>query len=399
MTRPRHGLSLEEALRRWSDPEAWAEIEALVERTSPGRRLDPEIRATAVFKRVLGEFRRKLCDGELVASATHERPDPTNPRFVVDPDVMRASIIRLDLNQIVGPGVRLCNPEIFTPDAIPLNVREIPAWLLEVAGGNGAQPPARLASMSAAEPGRRQPERGLTIEEALQRWSDPSDWAAMNALSEAARPVSNSAGQPPTPSVVRHQEYCRRRKPLEDELLRKLRGGELIASATHERPSPTDPRFVVSPETFDRVGFEWDWPDVMTGIGISIHNVEIFSPDEVPLNVDPEHLPAWLRRATSGREQPMQAAPPQADIFWHDSGYRHVRLRGREYSLTQTQAEIVEVLHAAYLSGDPWRHVEQLRHAVKFESPKLAQIFRRLRDWQELILSDRRGRYKLNLPD
>ena len=219
----------------------------------------------------------------------------------------------------------------------------------------------------------------------------------MNTLSDAARPVSNSVGQPPTPAVIRHQEYCRRREPLERELLRKLRRGELIASATNERPSPTDPRFVVSPETFDRVGFEWDWPDVMTGIGISIHNVEIFAPDEVPLNVDPQGLPGWLRRAASEGDQPMQAAPVQSAIFRHNSGYRHVWLRGREYSLSPTQARVVRALHEAALGDQAWMTLDEIRDNAQFASESLHQIFRRMPDSGELILSNKKGSYRLNV--
>mgnify|MGYP001992459488 CR=1 FL=1 len=49
-------------------------------------------------------------------------------------------------------------------------------------------------------------------------------------------------------SALRHLAYKAMRDPLEAAFLEKLLAAELIASATDERPSPTDPRFVVDPE-------------------------------------------------------------------------------------------------------------------------------------------------------
>jgi hypothetical protein len=54
-------------------------------------------------------------------------------------------------------------------------------------------------------------------------------------------------------------------------------------------------------------------------------------------------------------------------------------------------------LHEAWNDGSRWRHVEDLRTAVGFESAKLSDLFKRLRGWRDLIVSDRRGGYRLNL--
>jgi hypothetical protein len=83
--------------------------------------------------------------------------------------------------------------------------------------------------------------------------------------------------------------------------------------------------------------------------------------------------------------------------FRHDATYRHVWIDEREFSLTQFQSDIVRELHRAALEGQPWVRVEQLRAAVGFESDKLAHLFRRMKNRRELILSDQRGYYRLNV--
>jgi hypothetical protein len=244
------------------------------------------------------------------------------------------------------------------------------------------------------------------MEEALKRWSDPDAWAAMHEFSDAWRNVSNSPGVPPTPAVLRHREYRRRRDPLEEELLRKLRQAELVASATHERPSPTDPRFVVNPDIFQRAEPNYDL-EVIAGSGMALFNVEIFAPDAIPLNV--HQIPDWLADLAGGDPGGGMVGrslkPERQEQFLHAEDYRHVWLRGREFSLTQTQAKIVKVLHEAHISfisgksKTPWVHVDRLQETVGFESAKVSQLFKRMPDWRDLIRSDRRGSYRLNIED
>lgn len=93
----------------------------------------------------------------------------------------------------------------------------------------------------------------------------------------------------------------------------------------------------------------------------------------------------------------MHSAVAKPDVFTYDQHYLHVRIRGREFWLTRTQAAIVRHLHLAAMEGQPWVHVETLREGVGFETAKLSDLFRRQADWQDLIQSDRRGSYRLNL--
>ena len=56
------------------------------------------------------------------------------------------------------------------------------------------------------------------------------------------------------------------------------------------------------------------------------------------------------------------------------------------------------ISHEAYRSpGSSWKRLEDIREAVGFESESLHQLFRRMPGWNELILSDRRGSYRLNI--
>jgi predicted transcriptional regulator len=83
----------------------------------------------------------------------------------------------------------------------------------------------------------------------------------------------------------------------------------------------------------------------------------------------------------------------------HDPGYAHVSIRGVEFTLNAVQAGIVRVLHRAALDGRRWVSGEELRQETGFRQPKLSGVFRYLRNpsWREIIASDGRGSYRLNV--
>ena len=342
-TRPPHGLRLEEALERWSDPEAWAEVEALIETLEAsgrprGRRLVPGVRANAVFKRVLAEFQRRLRDAEIIVSATDAQPDLTDPRFVVDPDIMRGVEIRFDLNAIIGAGIWLHNPEIFAPDAIPLNIREVPEWLRDRMVGIGAPPAARTVSAGGPRESER-PARGIPLEQALERWSDSDAYAAMREY-WAHKPslFITSTGDNPL-----EQEFNRRRRPLEEAFVERLQLGELMASAIPENADITAPRTLLDPEIF-RVGSPIYEMDIIVGLpGGNLTHVEVFEPPGVPRNI--RIIPDWyweqiepaqtaLRPSDSGAGE----APGEAG-FRQEAGYRRVWINGHEFRLTHLHVE------------------------------------------------------------
>lgn len=94
---------------------------------------------------------------------------------------------------------------------------------------------------------------------------------------------------------------------------------------------------------------------------------------------------------------PDQAGPEFA--FEHSDEYRSIVIDGVKFELGYFQAQIVKVLHQAWLDGDPWRHGPSLLTAVGAGSPRLVDLFKSQPEWRRLIHSDGRGRYRLELPD
>lgn len=106
------------------------------------------------------------------------------------------------------------------------------------------------------------PARGLPPEEALERWSDPAAYTAMREYWEHRQGVSVAAGKKPPPKVLRHQEYLRRRKPLEVEFHSLLEEGRLLATAVHRNADPTATRMLVDPEVFSDAYIRFDTGDI-----------------------------------------------------------------------------------------------------------------------------------------
>ena len=244
------------------------------------------------------------------------------------------------------------------------------------------------------------PRRGLSFDDALERYSPPDAYAAMKRLAPFASSVSIFiAGAHSDP---REEEYQRLRRLLEAALFERLASGELLSSATEEKPDPTHPRFVVHRSLYDGTeAFYVEFSQVVRANNRELWNVEIFEPRAIPLNVDT--VPPWVERLVGATAppplspEPARSPAPAVVQFRHDEGYRHVWLAGQEYLLTPKQADIVRVLHEAALAGRPWMRLEDIRDAADFGSAKLSQNFRRMTGWRSLIRSDRRGYYRLNL--
>ena len=136
--RPRQGLRFEDALKRWSPREAYAEMEALY---SPAFGVpilmvdDAPDPAEEKYRRVRRSLERllfeRLADAILVCSATEKRPDPRDPRFIVHPSTFDDTTMSMSRfgNVVIGQNVELWNVEIFEPSAIPRNLTRIPDWL------------------------------------------------------------------------------------------------------------------------------------------------------------------------------------------------------------------------------------------------------------------------------
>lgn len=84
--------------------------------------------------------------------------------------------------------------------------------------------------------------------------------------------------------------------------------------------------------------------------------------------------------------------------FRFSNDYRHVTLDGNEYHLGDVQARVVEQLHDAARSRQPWVHGKTLIYESGSRAPRVRDIFKHKREWRQLIHSNDRGYYRLNVP-
>ncbi len=92
------------------------------------------------------------------------------------------------------------------------------------------------------------------------------------------------------------------------------------------------------------------------------------------------------------------AKPGVEGEFHFSNDYRHVTLRGKEFHLGDVQARVVEQLHDAARSRQPWVHGKTLIYESGSRAVRVRDIFKHKREWRSLISSDDRGYYRLNLP-
>jgi hypothetical protein len=94
-----------------------------------------------------------------------------------------------------------------------------------------------------------------------------------------------------------------------------------------------------------------------------------------------------------------QAGHTVADgvAFKHDADYRNVRLGSTEMALGVVQAQVVRALHGAALTDQPWLDGKRLLSGAGATSMRMSDVFKSKTGWRDLIVSDRRGRYRLRL--
>ncbi len=80
------------------------------------------------------------------------------------------------------------------------------------------------------------------------------------------------------------------------------------------------------------------------------------------------------------------------------SDFSYILLNGKEHIFGETQAKIIKSLYIAYESGNPWKYGKCLLAECGAGSERIHSVFKGKNNWQEVILSDHRGRFRLNLP-
>lgn len=87
----------------------------------------------------------------------------------------------------------------------------------------------------------------------------------------------------------------------------------------------------------------------------------------------------------------------EGPTFIHSRDYKEVRCRGHLFQLGAIQSSVVRALHQAALSGQPWQSGKRLLTSADSRSMRMADVFKSKEAWRELIKSDGRGNYRLNI--
>lgn len=97
---------------------------------------------------------------------------------------------------------------------------------------------------------------------------------------------------------------------------------------------------------------------------------------------------------------PLEILPQEkSDTAFSASGdYRYIQAEGKEYHLGDVQARVIEQLHDASQSHQPWVHGKTLIYESGSHAVRLRDLFKNRRTWRGLIISNERGYYRLNVP-
>lgn len=83
--------------------------------------------------------------------------------------------------------------------------------------------------------------------------------------------------------------------------------------------------------------------------------------------------------------------------FIANRDYCEVRCSGHRFRLGPIQAAVVKALHHAAQAGQPWQSGKLILSSAQSRSLRMSDVFKSKDNWRELIRSDRRGNYRLNI--
>ena len=112
-----------------------------------------------------------------------------------------------------------------------------------------------------------------------------------------------------------------------------------------------------------------------------------------------QQLPATalLRLVAGPTEVEALALAARQDSFSHSDDYAHVRLRDDEFTLTEPQSTVIRILHEAFLLGAPDVRWTKIVAGIATSPPNMRDVFKTVEGWRNLVVSRRRGSYRLNL--
>ncbi|MCH2547392.1 MAG: hypothetical protein MK052_07275 [Alphaproteobacteria bacterium] len=104
-----------------------------------------------------------------------------------------------------------------------------------------------------------------------------------------------------------------------------------------------------------------------------------------------------FRNKHRNRHKHYQKGEHHKPSFKAHNNYKEVINNGTTYHLGQVQADIVKQLHDASKGADPWVHGKTLLANSCSQAMRFQDIFKNKSGWRDLIESDGRGHYRLNL--
>ena len=108
--------------------------------------------------------------------------------------------------------------------------------------------------------------------------------------------------------------------------------------------------------------------------------------------------PASLQRLIANDGKQSWNLESQSNHFAHSPDYRSVKLRGRRYSLTASQAHVVRILHENYLQDTPDIGQHTLLELIESKQKRLRRVFRKSNASGELIVTGgTKGTFRLNI--
>jgi len=88
--------------------------------------------------------------------------------------------------------------------------------------------------------------------------------------------------------------------------------------------------------------------------------------------------------------------PHNEAAFWHAPDYSEIRLNGVSYVFTGSiQQAVVRILHEAAEAGSPWQSGKAVLAQARSTDTKMGHLFGRHPCWGKLLLSNKRGQYRL----
>lgn len=129
-------------------------------------------------------------------------------------------------------------------------------------------------------------------------------------------------------------------------------------------------------------------------------SVLAFTSDQLDLEIAMEHIMVTREdrarfEAVAGGAAAERTITPAT--FQHRADYYEVTLSGKTYTFGPAQAGVVRKLHEAFLAGEPWCLKGYLTEQTGGQ--RLVDLFKRKKDpsWRDLIVSDGRGKWRLNI--